>query len=116
MQCSKEVRDAKVDCIVVGGDVLPGPLPEETIQKLLDLDIPAQFIHGNGDREVLAQMSCVESDWYRTAPERWREPVRWTARQLGSRYQQLLSSWRSTYQVLRCCCSQGGRHCPFSNS
>jgi hypothetical protein len=36
--------------------------------SVLELDIPAQFIHGNGDREVLARMSGVESDWYRTAP------------------------------------------------
>ena len=48
-----EVRQAEVDCVVVGGDVFPGPLPRETIQCLLDLDIPTQFIHGNGDREVL---------------------------------------------------------------
>jgi Icc-related predicted phosphoesterase len=66
----EEIRQAKVDCVVVGGDVLPGPLPRETIQCLLDLDIPAQFIHGNGDREVLAQMSGIETEWYRTAPER----------------------------------------------
>ncbi len=78
-----EIRQANVDCVVVGGDVVPGPLPLETIQCLLDLDIPAQFIHGNGDREVLAQMSGLETDWYRAAPEQWREPVRWTAQQLG---------------------------------
>jgi hypothetical protein len=36
----QEIRQAKVDCVVVGGDVLPGPLPRETIQCLLDLDIP----------------------------------------------------------------------------
>jgi Icc-related predicted phosphoesterase len=78
----QEIRQAEVDCVVVGGDVLPNPLPRETIQCLLDLDIPVQFIHGNGDREVLAQMSGVETDWYRTAPEQRREPVRWTAQQL----------------------------------
>lgn len=79
-----EIRQANVDCVVVGGDVVPGPLPLETIQCLLDLDIPAQFIHGNGDREVLAQMSGLETDWYRAALEQWREPVRWTARQLDT--------------------------------
>lgn len=95
----QEVREVQADRIVVGGDVLPGPLPLETIQRLLDLEIPAEFIHGNGDREVLAQMDGVDSDWYRTAPERWREPVRWTAEQLQSRYHRLLSSWPSTYQT-----------------
>src|SRR5208283_2824032 len=67
--------------VVIGGDVFPGPLPRETIQCLVDIDIPTQFLHGNVDREVLAQMSGFETDWYRTASEQWREPVRWTAQQ-----------------------------------
>jgi predicted phosphodiesterase len=95
----QEIRQVKVDCVIVGGDVLPGPLPCETIQCLLDLDIPAQFIHGNGDREVLAQMSGVETDWYRTAPELWREPVRWTAQQLDAQHQRLLGGWPPTRHV-----------------
>jgi len=44
-------------------------LPLETIQCLLNLEVSAQFIHGNGDREVLARMSGYETDWYRAAPE-----------------------------------------------
>jgi len=95
----REIREVKVDRVIVGGDVLPGPLPEETIHSLLDLDIPTQFIYGNGDREVLAQMAGVESDWYRAAPEQWREPVRWTAQQLESHHQQLLSSWPPTCHI-----------------
>jgi Icc-related predicted phosphoesterase len=58
----QEIRQAEVDRIVVGGDVLPGSLPREAIHCLLELDIPAQFIHGNGNREVLAQMSGVEAE------------------------------------------------------
>jgi predicted phosphodiesterase len=74
-------------------------LPLETIRCLLDVDIPVRFIHGNGDREVLAQMSGVETDWYRTASEQWREPVRWTAQQLHSQHQRLLASWAPTCRV-----------------
>jgi Icc-related predicted phosphoesterase len=44
----QDVRRAEVDHIVVGGDVVPGPMPRETIAYLLDLDIPLQFIQGNG--------------------------------------------------------------------
>ena len=39
----EEVRREHVDMLVVGGDVLPGPMPRETIARLLALDIPAIY-------------------------------------------------------------------------
>src|SRR5438445_9631980 len=95
----QDIRQAEVDHVVVGGDVLPGPMPCETIACLLDLDIPVQFIQGNGDREVFAQMAGTETDWYRTAPEQWREPVRWTAQQLHAEHQRLLAGWPAICRV-----------------
>lgn len=95
----EEIRRAEADHIVVGGDVLPGPMPRETLTRLLELKTPAQFIHGNGDREVLAQMAGTETEWYRTAPEQWREPVRWTAQQLLPEHERLLASWPTTCRV-----------------
>ena len=50
----RDVRDAGVDHIVVGGDVLPGPMPRESLACLQNLDLPVQYIQGNGDREVVA--------------------------------------------------------------
>jgi predicted phosphodiesterase len=95
----QDVREAEADQIVVGGDVLPGPMPRETMACLLGLDLPAHFIVGNGDREVLAQMSGTETDWYHTAPEQWREPVRWTAQQLDPEDERRLASWPKTLHV-----------------
>jgi predicted phosphodiesterase len=94
-----DIHQASVDLIIVGGDVFPGPMPNEAIDLLLRLDIPVQFIHGNGDREVLAQMQGVETDWFRNAPEFWREPVRWTARQLPLPLTSRLSAWPGTLTV-----------------
>jgi predicted phosphodiesterase len=95
----QEVRQARVDQVVVGGDMFPGPMPSETLACLLALDIPVLFIHGNGDREVLAQMTETETDWYCSAPEQWREPVRWTAQQLGPEHERLLREWPPTLRV-----------------
>ena len=64
---------------MVGGDVFPGPMPRETLTCLLDLDMPVQFIQGNGDSRVLAQMAGTESS---EVPEQFREVVRWVAQQL----------------------------------
>src|SRR4029077_15891633 len=76
----EDIRHAGVDAIVVGGDVLPGPMPVETLAALLALDIPTQFIHGNGDREVLASMRGGDST---SVPEQARAALRWVAQQLG---------------------------------
>ena len=53
----EDIRQANVDQIVVGGDVVPGPMPRETLGRLLDLDLPTHFIHGNGELAILAQMA-----------------------------------------------------------
>lgn len=96
----RDIRQAEVDHLVVGGDVLPGPMPRETIACLLDLDIPVQFVQGKGDREMLAQMEgTTETDWYRTASEQYREPVRWTAQQLNPEHKRLLAGWNKTLAV-----------------
>jgi len=56
----REIRQAEVDCVVVGGDVLPGPMPRETLTCLVDLGIPVQCIYGNGEVAVLEQMAGRE--------------------------------------------------------
>jgi putative phosphoesterase len=80
-----EIQAAGVDRIVVGGDVLPGPMPRESLACLLALDVPVQFIRGNGDREVIAPSGAV--------PEAYRESVRWNAEQLRPEDAQRLAEW-----------------------
>lgn len=92
----EDVRHAGVDHIVVGGDVLPGPMPRETLTCLLDLDIPVQFIQGNGDRVVRAQMSGTEPF---EVPEQFRAGIRWNAQQLHAADEQLLAGWPESVRV-----------------
>lgn len=92
----QDIRQAEVERIVVGGDVLPGPMPRETIGCLLDLDIPVQFIQGNGDREVLALMRGAETG---AVPEQFREAMSWNAKQLHPEDEQLLASWPKTRRM-----------------
>jgi len=89
----QDIRQAGVDQVVVGGDVLPGPMPNETMACLLNLDVPMQFIQGNGDRVVLAQMRGTESS---EVPEQFREGVRWVAGQLHPEHERLLAGWPKT--------------------
>jgi len=91
-----DVRRAGPDRVVIGGDVLPGPMPRECLDALLGLDIPVQFIHGNGDRESLAHLSGREMT---TVPEPFRGPVIWAAEQLGEKYRPMLASWPLSLSV-----------------
>ena len=92
----REIREAGVEQIIVGGDVLPGPMPRETIACLLDLDIPVQFIQGNGDREVLAQRAGTDTG---AVPERFREVMRWVAQGLHPEDERWIASWPKTLRV-----------------
>ena len=49
-----EVRaEAPPDLVVFGGDLTWGPLPEQTLALVKDLDIPALFVRGNAERALL---------------------------------------------------------------
>jgi diadenosine tetraphosphatase ApaH/serine/threonine PP2A family protein phosphatase len=92
---------------VVGGDVVPGPMPRETLRRLLDLDLPVHFIHGNCELAVLAQMAAMETGvvtyWGTSSgaplPEPFREAMRWTAQQLQPDYEPVLASWPKTLRL-----------------
>ena len=92
----QEIHQAQVDCVVVGGDVLPGPMPRETLGRLMDLDIPVQCIYGNGEVAVLEQMAGKEPS---AVPEEYRPIIRWTAEQLDSEYESFLSAWPKTLRL-----------------
>ncbi len=94
----QDIRQAAVDHIVVGGDVVTGPMPRETLACLLELDIPVQFIRGNCEGYVLSRMAGVDSR-EPNIPEVYREIDRWVAEQLYPEYEPLLASWPLTRRV-----------------
>jgi putative phosphoesterase len=91
-----DIRRERVDRIVVGGDVVPGPMPRETIDYLRQVDIPVSFIRGNGDREVLARINGIETG---AVPEQFREAMQWNAAQLRPDDVALLESWPPTLRL-----------------
>jgi putative phosphoesterase len=89
----EDIHHAEIDCVVIGGDVLPGPMPRETISCLLDLNLPVHFIYGNGEVAVLEQMAGRDPV---AVPEQYRPVIRWTAQQLYPKYEPLLAGWPKT--------------------
>jgi predicted phosphodiesterase len=90
-----ELDQASADLIVVGGDAVVGPMPQEVLDCLLNLDVPVQFILGNAESEVLAQMRGETVN----VPEPFREGLRWVADQLYPAHEQQLASWPLTFST-----------------
>jgi predicted phosphodiesterase len=87
-----EVERAGVDTIVVGGDVVPGPMPLETIERLRAFGDRALFVRGNGDRWVVEAFDgSVSMGAEDDGPGRaW---VAWTAEAIDRRDRDLLASF-----------------------
>jgi putative phosphoesterase len=49
-----DLQSVSPDLIVVGGDVVAGPMPAEVLDRLAALSESICFVRGNADREVLA--------------------------------------------------------------
>ena len=103
----EQVRAAQVDLVVFGGDVVPGPMTRETLSRVLHLDVPAKFIHGNGELAVLAMIEAPDpaSVTYTGTtsgaplPEPHREVIRWTAQQVQPDYTEALAGWPKTVRL-----------------
>ncbi len=103
----REAQQAQVDQIVIGGDVLPGPMPRESLHRLLELDLPVHFLHGNGELAVLAQMEAKRTGtvtyWGTTSGRPLPEPLqagyRWTAEQVQPEFEEVLADWPKTVQL-----------------
>lgn len=84
-----DARAAGVDRIVVGGDVLPGPMPRETLARLESLDVPTEYVRGNGDRETLEESPDRPS----RIPESGRRQLRWCRAQLDDVQAAAIAAW-----------------------
>lgn len=91
-----DVRAAGAELIVVGGDVIPGPMPMETIALLRDCGIPIAAIQGNGDREVLLRRAGIQSD---TVPERFRDVMTWVSESLRPKDVAWIATWPATLRL-----------------
>jgi putative phosphoesterase len=86
------LRQESIERIVVGGDVMPGPMPRECLTLLRRLEWPVEFIVGNGDRAALDERAGRVSG----APESWRDSIRWCGRQLSDEETRFVESWPVT--------------------
>ncbi len=92
----EEVQRAHVDRIVVGGDVVVGPMSRDALHRLTDLDTPVDFIQGNCEVAVLADMAGRDPG---PLPEQVRAAIHDTALQFRAEDQRLMASWPKTFRL-----------------
>jgi len=76
----EELEGVQPDLIVVGGDIISGPMPRQTLERLSQLGDRVCYIRGNGEREVVAAYDGLP--FVARMPAEVREVTRWTAQQL----------------------------------
>jgi len=89
-----EIKQASVDLVVVGGDFVMGPMPRQTLERLLDLGDRVRFIRGNTERELLHSM---DDNPYN--PTVWVARAAWVAEQLDVGQRAFLASLAETMQL-----------------
>ncbi|WP_128894991.1 metallophosphoesterase family protein [Longirhabdus pacifica] len=84
----EELNNVQPDLIVIGGDIVSGPMPIETLERLLQLGDKVRFIRGNGDREVVL---AYGGDPLHQMYEKGREKQLWVAKQMKQSHCDFLS-------------------------
>jgi putative phosphoesterase len=84
-----EIDRQGVDVIVVGGDIVPGPMSRDVLEALLGLGDHVSWIRGNCEREVVeafdgGTFSQIQSKEVRAATE-------WTAGQMERRHRDFMA-------------------------
>jgi putative phosphoesterase len=78
------------DLVVVGGDVAPGPMVGEVLDRLRALDVRTRWVMGNGDREVLEDPGGDDPVARMAA---------WVAGRLSASQRELVAGFEPTVQV-----------------
>jgi predicted phosphodiesterase len=92
-----QVDRAGVDAVVVGGDVVPGPLPRECLDRLAALTLPVHYLRGNGDRVVCAARRG--EDISGEVPAGFADIVHWSAAALTDDDERRLAAWPATVRL-----------------
>jgi putative phosphoesterase len=90
-----EVAQQDIDRIVIGGDIVLGPMPRETLAHVQALGERGVIIRGNCDRLVADPHDAS----VRRLPHAVREAVEWTAAQLSADEREFLGALPMTVTV-----------------
>ena len=91
----RDVLAAGADEMVIGGDVLPGPMPRECLARLAGAGLACRYLSGNCEREALDLTAGRPS----VLPERVQASLRWSVEQLDPEATRSIGGWPATLRV-----------------
>jgi predicted phosphodiesterase len=91
-----EVLGAGVDRVVVGGDVIPGPMPVECLERLEALPVPVDVLSGNGEADLV---TLAGGTMPARVPEAVHPILEWVLDRLGPRWIGELAGWPATVSL-----------------
>ncbi|MEM7535429.1 MAG: metallophosphoesterase family protein [Chloroflexota bacterium] len=92
----QDIDDKSVDHLLVGGDVVAGPMPSETLTLLQAVDIPTHFIRGNAESEVIRHINGQTPGGLSELAD---EEAYWVAKVLTTEHKQFITSWTETHEI-----------------
>jgi predicted phosphodiesterase len=85
---------AAADLVLVGGDVLAGPMPSETLALLSALGDRVAWVHGNTEREVARSLGADPA-----TGELWDRRATWVAGRMPADAVRAADAWPATVTV-----------------
>lgn len=101
-----ELSQLNIDQIIVGGDIVSGPMPKETMETLFQIKDKIIWIGGNGDDDVLAALS--NQPFNKNLSEYGRIVSMWVAHKLGPEFEIFLKGLPIRYNLFT---AEYGRMC-----
>lgn len=84
----EEFKEVQPDLIIIGGDIVSGPMPVQTLDRLSLEGDKVRFIRGNGDREVVI---AFDGQSLSHLTEKGRKSQQWVAKQLTHSHRDFLA-------------------------
>ena len=91
-----DIETNNIDLIIVGGDVVSGPMPKETLDLLQNVKSPIRYILGNAETEVLRYLNGEKINGL---SERANQEARWVSKQLSDENIELINSWSKFVEI-----------------
>lgn len=85
-----ELEEIQPDLVVLGGDIVSGPFPRQTLERLQQLDLRVRAIRGNGDREAVLAFDGLPLPSHMS--EEGQAATNWVGRQLEQIQRDYLAS------------------------